>query len=279
MNYEHSILELIKTRVSSRTFQEKEIPPDTIQALNDFLHIINQETTIQARFALTGRQNQKENDNKKLGTYGVITGAQTYIVGLIDLSEKDASTFGYFFEKIILKATDLGLQTCWLGGTFKKSDFEKSSTLQENEQIAIVSPVGYQKEKRRLLESAMRRFAGSDNRLPWEKLFFDQTEEIPLSREIAGLFATCLDMVQLAPSASNKQPWRVIKEKDSFHFFLCRTKGYWLTAFDMQKNDIGIAKCHFELSAKELGLFGTWKQEESVYTPKDWEYITTWLGK
>jgi len=44
----------------------------------------------------------------------------------------------------------------------------------------------------------------------------------------------------------------------------------------MQKNDIGIAKCHFELSANELGLKGTWEKIKNINTPNDWEYICRW---
>ena len=46
--------------------------------------------------------------------------------------------------------------------------------------------------------------------------------------------------------------------------------------FDMQKNDLGIAKCHFELSASELGLKGQWKILSNIATDADWEYISTW---
>ena len=83
-------------------------------------------------------------------------------------------------------------------------------------------------------------------------------------------------MVRLGPSASNKQPWRIIKDKNAYHFFLCRTRGYGVTGYDMQKNDIGIAKCHFELSANELGLKGTWQEIKNISTPNDWEYICSW---
>lgn len=279
MEFERSVLELIKTRRSTRTYVDKEIESIMLHHMEEYLHQVNREATIKVRFVLTSSQTKEQPERRKLGTYGVVTGANTFIAGILDKEEKKITDFGYLFEKIILKATDLGLQTCWLGGTFKKSDFEKSMDLAENEQIVMVSPLGYKKEKMRMLETAMRKFAGSDNRKPWNELFFDRESTIPLTKENAGLFSTPLEMVRLAPSASNKQPWRVMKEGDLFHFFLCRTKGYWATAFDMQKNDIGIAMCHFELSVEELKLWGKWQPEEVKNTPKDWEYITTWQGK
>jgi hypothetical protein len=276
MNYQKSVIDLIKTRKSSRTYDNRAIESSKLKNLSEYLVLLNSEAKIKARFAVVNSEDLGSNSGKKLGTYGVITGASTYVVGILDKEEKNSPAFGYLFEKIILKATDLELQTCWLGGTFKKSDFEKAISLKENEQIVMVSPVGYQKQKKRLLEKAMRKFAGSDNRKPWNELFFNESITTPLNEDKAGKFVIPLEMVRLAPSASNKQPWRIIQEKGSYHFFLCRTKGYWVTAFDMQKSDIGIAWCHFELSARELGLTGTWQQKTDTKHPNEWEYIASW---
>ena len=81
----------------------------------------------------------------RLGSYGFIKGANTYIVGIMDKDKNDAFEFGYVFEKIILFATDLGIQTCWLGGTFNNENFKELAGLNENEFIPIITPVGYKK--------------------------------------------------------------------------------------------------------------------------------------
>lgn len=52
-------------------------------------------------------------------------------------------SLGYVFEKIVLYITSLGLGTCWLGGSFNKADFEKAITLEEDEFIPVISPMGY----------------------------------------------------------------------------------------------------------------------------------------
>lgn len=75
---------------------------------------------------------------------------------------------------------------------------------------------------------------------------------------------------------SNKQPWRIIKDKSGYQFSLCRTKGYEMANFDIQKNDLGIAMCHFELTANELGLNGRWEEKQRVNSPNGWEYIIMW---
>ena len=89
-------------------------------------------------------------------------------------------------------------------------------------------------------------------------------------------------MVRLAPSASNKQPWRIIRENNIFHFFIKRSRipGY----LNIQYIDIGISLCHFELAASELDLKGKWEvidgiQENKNYDrPSDIDYIISWNG-
>ena len=275
MNYQTSLIELIKIRKSSRTFEDRPIETSALKKINDFISQINKEIQIKARFIVTISEAAKGSPTK-LGTYGVITGAYTFIIGIVDKDEKDAVTFGYMFEKIILFATDLGLQTCWLGGTFNKGNFTKNTELGANEIIPIVSPLGYRKEKVKLLESAMRSLAGSDQRKPWHELFFNKDSSTSLSESDAGGYALALEMLRLSPSASNKQPWRVIMTHNRFDFYLTRTAGYQRMGFDLQKNDIGIAMCHFELSAIELGLKGRWKVYGNIEASAEWEYVTTW---
>ena len=134
-----------------------------------------------------------------------------------------------------------------------------------------------------MVESVIRRQAGADQRLPWERLFFDGTFDAPLSRDAAGPFATVLDMVRIGPSASNKQPWRIVKTGDvaSFHAahagYATRNQSL-LGIADMQRLDMGIAMCHFALTAEELGLRGTWTLREPAIEKPDalTEYIASW---
>ena len=103
--------------------------------------------------------------------------------------------------KLILYATSLELGTCWLGGTFKRSQFAELVALKKDEFIPAVTPIGYSADKRTFIDSAMRRIAGSDNRKPWNELFFDGSFDKPLKQEEAGQYADALEMVRLAPSA------------------------------------------------------------------------------
>ena len=270
------VIRNIKERRSCRSFSTRELDAVALQKLSDTLNEMNAEAKASARFLLIQNQAEYNGAPQKLGTYGMVTGATHFIVGICQKQEIDALAFGYMFEEIILFATDLGLQTCWLGGTFKRDAFNQKIQLGESESIAIVSPVGYQTEKPRFFENAVRAVVDANNRKPWSDLFFYENVSAPLKEDTQEPYHIALAMVRLGPSASNKQPWRVIKGKDGYHFYLCRTKNYPRANFDMQKNDIGIAMCHFELSAKELGLNGSWGLRSGVDTPFEWEYITTW---
>jgi len=231
-----------------------------------------------ARFEIVSKQGAEIVKPIRLGTYGFISGATDYIVGAVKPAPHVYEDYGYLLEKIILQVTDWGLGTCWLGGTFAKGDFAAAINLQPGEIIPAVTPVGQTANRRTLRDRAIRTIAGSRNRKPWAEIFFDQTHSQPLTPQAAGEFAEVLEMVRLAPSASNRQPWRIIKVGNQFHFFLKRSKGYD-TAFqaDLQKVDLGIAMCHFELTARELNRPGRWnRQNPELALPEDWTYTASW---
>jgi len=93
--------------------------------------------------------------------------------------------------------------------------------------------------------------------------------------------------VRWAPSASNKQPWRLLRSGETWHFYLQRTKGYGkgssvfslLRLADLQRVDMGIAMCHFELAARERGLAGRWVVEQPALdtSAEGLEYTVSWI--
>lgn len=276
MEFKNSVIDIIKERKSTRTYDGRALEDKDLERLNAFINEINKEIKIKVRFKIVSNLGTGKEESKKLGTYGFISGANSYIIGIMDKGDSNALEFGYIFEKIILFATDLGIQTCWLGGTFSKENFQEISGLNENEFIPIISPLGYKKEKQRVFETAMRATIGADKRKPWSGLFFNKSM-LPLNENDESEFKVPLEMVRLGPSASNKQPWRIIKDENKFHFFVCRTKGYGVADYDLQKNDIGIAKCHFDLTLKEMGINGSWLKLNEIDVLNDWEYIISWI--
>ena len=162
--------------------------------------------------------------------------------------------FGYTFEKVVLFAQSLGVGTTWIAGTMDRKAFERAVCLNENEVMPCICPLGYPAEKMSLRETMMRKGVKADSRFDFEKLFFDGSFDKPLSAENAGELRLPLEMVRLAPSAVNAQPWRIVHCGDCVHFYEKRGRGMASEAWDIQKIDMGIALCHFELGAIESGL-------------------------
>ena len=277
-----SMIEAINKRVSIRNYTdqliENEKRDEIIRLLNS-----NKDGPFgnRVRFELIDLSEMEKKEMKTLGTYGFISGASFYIACALKESIGGMEDAGYCFEKIILGATNLGLGTCWMGGTFKRASFAKKINVSKNEIVPAVSPIGYAHEKRTIKDKAIRYFAKSAKRKSWEELFFEEDTDTPLSKSNAGKYETPLECVRLGPSATNFQPWRIIREmdKDIYHFYLKRTKGYYkaLKIADLQSIDMGIAMCHFELAAQELRLDGKWNDQKPTINVGKAEYIISWV--
>jgi nitroreductase len=281
-----SIAELVRHRRSCRKYLEQPLAEADRRSL---AHLLSANPVGplggRTRFALVAATTVKRGELKGLGTYGFIKGAAGFIVGAVERGPRDFEDYGYLMERAILRATDLGLGTCWLGGTFTKSGFARAIGLGEGELMPAVASVGYAVGDG-FSRDRIRRMAGSNFRRPPEELFFDAAFHTPLPLADAGAYAVALELVRWAPSASNRQPWRIVRTPTGWHFFLARTKGYGrgtvlfalLRLADLQRVDMGIAMCHFELAAREAGLAGGWVIEDPGIAPPHTgvEYTATW---
>jgi nitroreductase len=274
MEYNRDIFEIMKERHASRTFTPQKIEAEKKQFLFSAMDDLK---TDEFRFDMVDYQPE---DGTRVGTYGMIKGASAFLIGIMseELSHDKAAAvrFGCAFEKLILKATELGLHTCWMVATFNVGDIKKLIQINEGENIVMASPIGHE-AKRRSLERLTRYAAGSDKRKPWSELYFDGHVGQALTKEKAGSYAEVLDMVRIGPSASNKQPWRIIMTADSFDLY-AGDSGYGeMQSQKISKthNDIGIAVAQFELAANALGLEGEWVRK-SIDSRKNFDYVISW---
>ncbi|MBN1486972.1 MAG: nitroreductase, partial [Anaerolineae bacterium] len=164
--------------------------------------------------------------------------------------------------------------------------FARKVSATHTETVPVVTATGYILDEPRARNGGFRKTIGAVKRLPWEQLFFKDTFDTPITTEEAGSYAEPLEMVRIGPSASNKQPWRIVKDGPKWHFYLQRSRRYGNTlAFklvgiaDIQRLDMGIAMNHFELTAQELGLQGQWVIDDpGIVTPNDsTEYSVSWI--
>jgi nitroreductase len=284
MKFSKPITDIIKERSSWRTYSGETLKNDVRDTMiklmkeNDFESPFS-EFAGKARFKLLSLPEFDPSEIKTLGTYGTIEGAQDFIVGAVESSKYDREHFGYIMESIILVATDLGLGTCWLGGTFNKSLFSAKIKKKEDEIVPAITPVGYPKA-RTSREIMIRSYAKADKRFPWNKLFFDSNFSTPLSQEKVKKYSTLIEMVRLGPSAGNFQPWRIVKENNEniFHFYIVYTQDKLGLVYNrFRRLDIGIAVSHFNLCAKELGISGKWSfNQPDISTSEGFLYIISW---
>ena len=128
-------------------------------------------------------------------------------------------------ESIVLYATSMGLGTCWIGGTFKKGQFAKAMQVQEGEILPIVLPIGYEKEKKSIIDKTMRLIAKCEKRKAWNEMFYFRDFSCPLTQHYTlNGFKDAFENVRLAPSAINKQPWRIVKHGNEFDFYVNEDK-------------------------------------------------------
>jgi hypothetical protein len=133
--------------------------------------------------------------------------------------------------------------------------------------MMTVSPLGYPAKERSEVDRKLRSSVRGDERLPAEELFFEGSFSTPLREP-----GEALEAVRWAPSAANRQPWRVVKDGDAFHFYKKHTTGFTAGAsWAVQKIDLGIALCHFiGVTGGQLGL-----ADPGITVSGDTEYIAT----
>lgn len=221
-----------------------------------------------------------ENEDVKLGTYGVIKGAKDYLVSAMFQGPESLEALGFDMEYAVLEAESLGLGTCWLGGTFNKGQFAQAIQLKSEEILPIVIPVGKPAPKDGLLGRFIRNVAGSNDRKAFDQIFYEEDFAKGLSIERSEDAYDALEAVRLAPSASNKQPWRVVKRGNRFDFYLAHTKGYAeKLSYDIQRVDLGIAVCHFDVVMLSKGISGQWlKHDDAEIQSEEMSYIISWTN-
>lgn len=198
------------------------------------------------------------------GTYGVIQNASTYIlVGVQPDNPLSYMAAGYSLERMLLHAVGMGLGYCWMGGTFRGNDFVKAINFDTPLHLRLIIPIGYPADRIRLTERLAKALFRSNSRKPFDTLFSQNEfgEHIPASSP----YSTALEMMRLAPSSLNSQPWRALVDGDKVHF-------YGRISNNLNYTDIGIAISHFTAVAP-IGKLAT--SPDAPHSDK-YTYITTY---
>lgn len=176
----------------------------------------------------------------KPSTYGTINGASWYFLMGTDSTQESQLSLGFRMEQVVLKATSMGLGTCWIAATFKGTTFAEATDFSADTPLQVVMPVGYPAEKQSIKEKIMRVTLGSAKRKPMADMFIVSED---------SKFYAPLEMMRLAPSSTNSQPWRGEADGDTVYF-------YYENKSAASILDLGIGLSHFFLSVKEMGIEG-----------------------
>lgn len=258
--------EAMRVRRSERTYLDKQIPADLLDKLladfaqgprlNDLRLRLPVVPATQVEHAMLGL----------IGGYGKVVGPPLYAIGISQNGESDKANFGYALERFVLNCTRAGLGTCWVGGYFKATALDEAVPQESDERIICITPLGYA-APRRFAERTMRTMGGLNRRKPLtERVFAGQWGE-PLGDYLASRpkLAELFELARWSPSASNKQPTHYVVDERRIVVTVLTTLLGKYPAFavkgrapdlDFQPVDAGIAMCHLDLAAAELGMAG-----------------------
>lgn len=218
-------------------------------------------------------------NGEKLGTYGVISAAEHFLTVAMTPEPATIVAAAYMAEQLVLYLTAMGIGTVWLGGTLSRSRFAEAAGVGDDLCLPAIIAFGYP-AKPRFAERVMRTMVRAATRKPFESLFFDGTPSVPLTETEAGDMRVPLEMVRLAPSATNAQPWRVIKTDNSYLFFADYKASADSLTERMKHLDMGISLTHFCLTCKQLSIETkiiplTSAPAPAIVVPSSWHFIAT----
>ncbi len=205
----------------------------------------------------------------------VLSGETLYLGAKVKRLPQFEEAFGYSLESIVMGAWDLGIGTVWIGGTMNRSKFEEAMELKDDEVMPCITPLGYPAEKMAFKEAAMRKGVRADWRYELSEIVYENKPGESLTRESLKKYGKAFESVRWAPSAVNKQPWRLIVKDNTVYFYEKKDKGYDSEATgDLQKVDAGIAMYHFFKAMKEEGRNPVFTLDDpGISVPEDWHYI------
>lgn len=210
-------MELIKRRHSVRQYRDVPIEEETLTLLREEIALINKESGLNFQLVT----NEPKAFSGKMAKYGKFENVSNYIA-LVGKKSPDLDELcGYYGERIVLKAQELGLNTCWVALTYTK--VPGAYRVEKGEKLTVVISVGYGRH-RGLLRSSKT------------------ANEVSNADEVgAEWFRRGVEAALLAPSAMNQQKF----------YFKATPEGVLAKAGVgfYTKMDLGIAKYHFELGA------------------------------
>ena len=163
---------------------------------------------------------------------------------------------GYILEEVILKLTEMGIATCWIGGHQKVEEINKIIDISDNHEYMFMISFGYPEDGVHLYRKKLneiKRKSITDLVINSNKIHLDST--------LKKIFSA----IRVAPSAANSQPWRFKVDENKIHVFM-EKRGFIKKHFFGTINlvDIGIALKHLEIAAEHHGRTIRFKKSSEI---------------
>lgn len=222
------LIDAVRARHSVRKYTGRPIGADEADAIRAAVDGINRESGLNIQLVL---DEPKAFNGLFISTYGQFSGVRDYLVMTGPKGEEAEEKVGYHGEQLVLLAQTLGLNTCWVGLTYKK--IAGAFSLRAGDTVHCVIALGYGATPG--VQHPMR---------PTERFY--EVASAPGAGPFAppAWFLRGIEAALLAPTAVNQQ---------KFKFFLHpggRVEAKPLFSLVGYTHiDLGIAKCHFEIGA------------------------------
>ena len=219
-----TLLEAINARHSVRKYENKPIDAQVASVLNDKIEEANHESGLHMQLV----QNEPH-AFKGILSYGKFYGVENYIVVVGKKNAGAEELVGYYGERLVLLAQTLGLNTCWVGMTYRK--VTDAFTIADGEKLFCVIALGY----------------GTTQGISHKIKTVEQVSNA--SADTPDWFRNGVSAALLAPTAMNQQKFffEYIAPTDGKKAQVIAKRKF--SMFGYTEIDLGIAKCHFEMGA------------------------------
>ena len=213
------VLELMKSRHSVRQYTNKKIEPEKRAKLTEFAQVCNQESGLNMQILF----DEPKCFNSLLSKVGKFKGCENYIAIVGKKSDPNIDEkAGYYGEKLVLKAQEMGLNTCWAGATHGKG----AAKVEADEKQVILIALGY----------------GANQGMPHKSKEISAVSNV--TNNLPDWYAKGIEAALLAPTAMNQQKFNFTLQGNTVK--ASPGKG----AYTML--DLGIVKYHFEAASGHI---------------------------
>lgn len=226
-------LKAIDMRRSRRSYKGKPLSPEIMGVVREMVNAVNENSGLHFIFV-----------EDATPAFKIFTGKFSMIVVCGDNTQKARENCGFYGESIVLQCVYHGLGTCWVSGTYNENKVYEMCDIPKDERVYAVITIGYPKDKLSVIEKTMYNATHKKNK-PYQKMMEVCDKKLPEE------FVYALKLVEKAPSAVNRRPVKFKYENDII-------SAYVEEPYSDMSIDFGIAKLHFLIGCRAMGINGRW---------------------